>query len=111
MRFNVWLTAINIDVLPYVLVGFIRDFRRILPCVLLIFWYYYKSKRFYLEREPDYKSFCNILRQICKSHDIKIESKLNYCNSSYMMEYYISRTGETVPVATESETLDIPTEK
>ena len=73
--------------------------------------YYYKSKRFYLEREPDYKSFCNILRQICKSHDIKIESKLNYCNSSYMMEYYISRTGETVPVATESETLDIPTEK
>ena len=53
--------------------------------------YYYKSKRFYLERDPGYKSFCTVIRQICKSHILKIESKLNYCNSSYMMEYYISR--------------------
>ena len=65
--------------------------------------YYYKSKRYYLERETSYKTFTTIIRQICKSHRISIHSKLNYSNSSYMMDYYISRKEEPEPEEQEGQ--------
>jgi hypothetical protein len=51
--------------------------------------YYQVSKRIYLEREPTYNSIATIFRQICKSHDIKITSKMKYCDSKYIIEYSI----------------------
>jgi hypothetical protein len=51
--------------------------------------YYYSSKLFYLEREPTYNSIATILRQICKSHDLKIISKMKYVDSNYIIEYSI----------------------
>jgi hypothetical protein len=51
--------------------------------------YYHLSKRFYLEREVTYNSITTILRQICKSHEIKMISKMKYCDSNYIIEYSI----------------------
>ena len=51
--------------------------------------YYYLSKRFYLEREFTYTSFTNIVRQICKHMDIKIESEIKYNHSKYYINFFI----------------------
>ena len=53
--------------------------------------YYYASKIYYIQREQNYKTFCTIIRQICKYNDVKIFSKMNYVNSSYVMEYFIEK--------------------
>lgn len=53
--------------------------------------YYYNSKLYYVERQHTYKTFCTILRQICKINNIKITTKTTYYNSSYYMDYYIER--------------------
>jgi len=44
-----------------------------------------------VERQHTYKTFCTILRQICKINNIKITTKTTYYNSSYYMDYYIER--------------------
>ena len=51
--------------------------------------YYIKSKQFYLERNMNYKRFLTIIRQICKSQNIKFEIKINYIKSKYEIIYHI----------------------
>lgn len=50
---------------------------------------YYTSKKFYVEREPTYNSIATILRQIAKSHELNISSKMKYSDSNYIIEYTI----------------------
>jgi hypothetical protein len=54
--------------------------------------YYYLSKRFYLEREFTYTSFTNIVRQICKHKNIKIDSEIKYSHSKYYINFFIYHT-------------------
>ena len=51
--------------------------------------FYVKSKKFYLSRTLNYKRFLTIIRQICKSQNIKFEIKINYIKSKYEIIYYI----------------------
>ena len=51
--------------------------------------YYQYAKRFYIERELTYKSLANIIRQICKSHVIQINTRVVYFDSKYLTEYLI----------------------
>lgn len=52
--------------------------------------YYHLSKRFYIERDFTYNSFTNIIRQICRSNEIPIESIIKYRESTYTIEYLVS---------------------
>ena len=51
--------------------------------------YYYLGKYFYLERDITYKSFTNIVRQICKHNNIMFTSKMKYNNSKYNIDFLI----------------------
>ena len=53
--------------------------------------YYHYSKQYYVQRPQNYKTFSTLIRQICKFNDIVIFSKMNYYNSSYIMEYFIEK--------------------
>lgn len=59
------------------------------PFLELIRPYYFASKIFYLDREFTYNSFTNIVRQICKFMDIKLESEIKYCHSKYYINFFI----------------------
>jgi len=52
--------------------------------------FYHNSKRHYLERKLNYKSFVTVLRQICKCNNIPYTSKIMYDKSSYDIVYYVS---------------------
>lgn len=51
--------------------------------------YYHISKQYYLHRDDNYRSFVNIIRQICKSNNISVTSNIKYLHSKYEIEYYI----------------------
>lgn len=51
--------------------------------------HYHVSKQFYLTRKLTYNSFTNIVRQICKSVNIKTISSQKYNDSDYTIELYI----------------------
>ena len=52
--------------------------------------YYHKSKQKYADiNSINYKSTANVLRQLCKYHNIEVESKIKYDKSSYEIEYII----------------------
>lgn len=51
--------------------------------------YYQTSKQFYATREFTYKSFTNMVRQICKANQITYSSNIRYNESYYHIEYYI----------------------
>ena len=51
--------------------------------------YYHVSKQIYVTRKLTYKSFINILRQICKSNHIQHTSQIKYNESDYNIEYYV----------------------
>jgi len=52
--------------------------------------YYHKSKQKYaVVAAMNYKSAANVLRQLCKFHDIPVESKIKYDKSSYEIDYII----------------------
>ena len=51
--------------------------------------YYHLSKRFYLDREFTYSSFTNIIRQICKHGNIRIESEVKYNHSKYFINFFV----------------------
>ncbi len=51
--------------------------------------YYYLGKYFYLEREMTYKSFTNIVRQICKHNNIMYTSSMKYNKSKYNIDYLV----------------------
>lgn len=53
--------------------------------------YYHLSKTYYLERKLTYTSFTNMVRQICKSGDIVIESEMKYNHSKYYINYIIKK--------------------
>ena len=49
--------------------------------------YYFISKKKYVERNPTYKYFITVLKQIARSHHITYTSKINYSKSTYNLEY------------------------
>ncbi len=51
--------------------------------------HYYSSKQFYVTRTMTYKSFTNIVRQICKHNNIMFNSSIRYNDSKYTIEFYI----------------------
>jgi len=51
--------------------------------------YYYVGKQFYIKREMTYKSFTNIIRQICKVNNILFTSQMKYNESKYNIDYLI----------------------
>jgi hypothetical protein len=51
--------------------------------------YYHNSKLKYIERQINYKGFLTIIRQLCKTHQIKYNTKLMYNKSTYEIEYRI----------------------
>jgi len=51
--------------------------------------YYYLGKHFYLERDVTYKSFTNIIRQICKHNNIMFTSNMKYNKSNYNIDFLI----------------------
>ena len=64
--------------------------------------YYHKSKQKYADiASMNYKSVANVLRQLCKFHDIPVESKIKYDKSSYEIDYIIflkpTQNSETEP--------------
>ena len=53
--------------------------------------YYYLSKQKYLEKARlKYSNFATVIRQLCKHLNIHIKSSINYHNSTYEIEYYIT---------------------
>jgi hypothetical protein len=51
--------------------------------------YYHSSKQFYITRKLTYNSFTNILRQICKLHNIGFTYYVKYSDYKYNIVYNI----------------------
>lgn len=51
--------------------------------------YYYSSKQFYITRALSYKSFTNVIRQICKHNNILFNSSIRYNDSKYSINFFI----------------------
>jgi len=51
--------------------------------------YYHSSKAYYVTRDFSYKSFVNMIRQICKSNDIMYRSNMKYERSQYNIDYFV----------------------
>ena len=51
--------------------------------------YYHTGKQFYINRTFTYKSFTNIVRQICKSNSIMYTSEMKYNESKYNIVFYV----------------------
>jgi len=49
--------------------------------------YYFPSKKKYVEREPIYKHFITVLKQISKSNCVPYTSNINYSKSTYNLSY------------------------
>jgi hypothetical protein len=60
------------------------------PFCLSLKGYYHESKQYYLTREFTYKSFTNIVRQICKSNEHAFYTKIEYNHSIYTILFFIS---------------------
>ena len=60
-----------------------------MPFINALNEYYHLSKKFYLEREFTYTSFTNIVRQICKHGNLKIESEIKYSHSKYYINFFV----------------------
>ena len=65
---------------------------------IAILEYYHASKAHYVTREFTYKSFTNIVRQICKSNAIMYTSQMKYEKSQYNIDFLIY-----FPPATQNE--------
>lgn len=51
--------------------------------------YYHSGKLFYVDRKLTYKSFTNIIRQICKSNNILYCSNIKYNESKYNIDFMV----------------------
>ena len=51
--------------------------------------YYFAGKQFYVTRILTYKSFTNIIRQICKHNSIIFTSQMKYNESAYNIDYLV----------------------
>ena len=49
--------------------------------------YYFPSKKKYVDREPKYKYFVTVLKQIAKSNSIPYTSNIKYSKSTYNLSY------------------------
>ena len=58
--------------------------------------YYYLSKKHYVTKKINYKSLATIIRQICKSTNINIKSKITYNKSTYEIIYYITKNQDDI---------------
>ena len=58
---------------------------------------YHLSKQFYVTRKLNYKSFTNIVRQICKLNSIMFTSDIKYSESNYTIEYYVFMEDQDSP--------------
>lgn len=54
--------------------------------------YYFLGKQFYIDREITYKSFTNVIRQICKRNMILYTSFIRYNESKYNIDFCIYYT-------------------
>ncbi len=54
-----------------------------------ILQYYHKSKQYYINRDITYIKFCTVIRQICKLHSVKFNTKIVYSKSKYNIPYHI----------------------
>ena len=59
------------------------------PFIETLIPYYHASKQFYLTRKQTYSYFATIIRQICKSNEIKYQSNITYTKSTYDIIYHI----------------------
>lgn len=57
--------------------------------IKMCFPYYHLSKIKYLEKPLTYTSFITIVRQICKSNNIRYTSQIKYNKSTYDIMYFI----------------------
>ncbi len=62
-----------------------------------IIHYYYFSKQFYVTRPLSYKSFINLIRQICNNSNIHYTSLIKYSDSEYDIQYTIYRESNNKP--------------
>ena len=51
--------------------------------------FYYSSKQEYLSGNITYRKFMTVVRQICKYHNIPIETSMHYEKSTYNIIYHI----------------------
>jgi len=51
--------------------------------------FYFLGKQFYVSRPITYKSFTNIVRQICKHNSILYTSQMKYNESKYNIDFFI----------------------
>ena len=51
--------------------------------------HYHCSKKKYLDIKSNYSKFVTVLRQICKSNQLKYTSQIKYERSTYEIIYYI----------------------
>lgn len=51
--------------------------------------YYFLGKQIYVTRKLTYKSFTNIIRQICKHNSIAFTSQMKYNESKYTIIYLV----------------------
>jgi len=51
--------------------------------------FYFDSKKKYVERKLNYNNFTTIVRQICKTNNVKYTNEIKYDKSSYSIVYSI----------------------
>ena len=56
--------------------------------------YYHKSKQYYVTRNPIYKHFITVVKQVCKINNIPYDSNISYSKSTYELKYKIYHTFE-----------------
>ena len=74
--------------------------KKIKPC-------YYISKRYFLTRELTFCSFMNIIKQICKSHEIKYDVRIKSGQSVYNVYYKNAEINLTKKIPIEQNEEDI----
>jgi|LauGreDrversion2_3_1035106.scaffolds.fasta_scaffold03037_3 hypothetical protein len=76
-----------------------------IPFLLDLKEYYHEKHYHYLNRDFTYKSFTNILRQICRSHHYTFQTKMQYNHSNYSILYIIPKQNTSVVEKNFSELL------
>ena len=95
---NIMDNILYIDKFTFDLINTNRD--KIIIFLSKIKKYYQPSKRMYLFREFNYKSFSTILRQICRINDVKYISKYLYEKSKPLTCFYVDLRGTVFEINT-----------
>jgi len=51
--------------------------------------FYFLGKQFYIDRQITYRSFTNVIRQICKHNSLIYTSQMKYNESKYNIDFFI----------------------